>query len=505
MLKKLAGQTAVYGLSSIVGRFLNYLLVPIYTRVFVGDIGKAEYGISTWYYAVAAFAGVIFTYGMETAFFRFAKQESTTKERVFSTTMISLIVSSIVFAGTIIIFATPIANWNNQNGQEAYFQMFAIVFAADAVATIPFAWLRLQDEGLRFAVLRLLSIGINIGLNLLFYVVIPFFSARGFIAPLDSLGVSVKWMFIANVLSSVAVLPFFAKELKMLREGFDSELWKQMLIYAYPLIFMGFAGMINETFDRYLLKMLLPPETANIQLGIYGANYKLSIIITLFIQAFRFAAEPFFFSQAKNEDSRKTNARVMQYFMLVCATIFAGVLLYLDVFKYFIGEDYHEGLTVVPILLMANVCLGAYYNLSIWYKLTDRTKMGAIVSLIGAAITLILNWLWIPTMGYVGSAWATLICYFSMAAISFGLGQKYYPVPYPTRRIASYLALALTAYFSSELIRENFDLSTPLRLLTNTAIFISYLFILYKMEEKEVKPMLNQLKNRLNRRKITEN
>ena len=497
MIKKLAGQTAVYGLSSIVGRFLNYLLVPIYTRVFVGDIGKAEYGVSTWFYAIAAFAAVIFSYGMETAFFRFAQKENTTKERVFSTAMISLIVTSILFASILIVFATPIANWNNQNGHELYFKMFAIVFAADAITTIPFAWLRLENEGLRFVTLRLLSIGVNVGLNLLFYVVIPFLSIRGFLAPLDTEGVSVKWMIVCNVLSSVVVLPFFIKEYKMLREGFDAALWQQMLKYAYPLIFMGFAGMINETFDRYLLKMLLPPATANIQLGIYGANYKLAIIITLFIQAFRFAAEPFFFAQAKNQDSRLTNARIMQYFMLVCATIFTGVLLYLDIFKYFIGKDYHEGLAIVPILLMANVFLGAYYNLSIWYKLTDKTQMGAVVSLIGAAITLILNWLWIPMMGYVGAAWATLICYFSMAAISFGLGQKYYPVPYPTRRIAAYLALALTAYFSSELYRENYDTTIYSRIGVNTFIFIVYFFILYKMEEKEVKPLFEQVKNRL--------
>lgn len=502
MLKKLAGQTAVYGLSSIVGRFLNYLLVPIYTRV----LDPSEYGASSWFYAIAAFVGVIYTYGMETAFFRFAQKEGADKDKVFSTSAISVALTSLIFSGLIIFFATPLANMTKNEGRELYFIFFAIIFGADAITTIPFARLRQQNEPLRFALLRLLSIAVNIGLNLLFYVAIPFLSSHGWLAPLDTEGVSIKWMFIANVMSSIVILPFFMKELKLLRLGLDKTLWQEMLTYAYPLIFMGLAGMINETLDRVLLKEMIADQVyAEAQIGIYSANYKLSIIITLFIQAFRFGAEPFFFARAKAEDSRIVYARVMQYFMLVCATIFVGVLLYLEIFKGFIGPKYWEGLTVVPILLMANVCLGAYYNLSIWYKLTDRTKMGAIVSLIGAAITLILNWLWIPTMGYVGSAWATLICYFSMAAISFGLGQKYYPVPYPTRRIASYLALALTAYFSSELIRENFDLSTPLRLLTNTAIFIGYLFILYKMEEKEIKPLLNQLKNRLNRRKITEN
>ena len=497
MIKKLAGQTAVYGLSSIVGRFLNYLLVPIYTRV----LDEGQYGAASWFYAVAAFMGVIYTYGMETAFFRFAQKDTVDKEKVFSTSAISVALSSVIMSALIIIFATELANWTKNEGRESYFIFFAIIFGADAITTIPFAWLRHQNNPLRFAMLRLLSIAVNIGLNLLFYIVVPFLSNRGLLAPLDTDGVSIKWMFIANVMSSIVILPFFMKELRLLKHGLDTKLWLEMFTYAYPLIFMGFAGMINETLDRVLLKYLITDQaSAEIQIGIYSANYKLAIIITLFIQAFRFGAEPFFFAQAKKSDSRIIYARVMQYFMLICATIFVGVLLYLDIFKSFIGDKFWSGLTVVPILLLANVFLGAYYNLSIWYKLTDKTKMGAIVSLIGAVITVILNWLWIPTMGYMGSAWATLICYFSMAAISFSLGQKYFPVPYPMRRIASYLALALTAYFLSELYRESYETSTLQRLLVNTFIFIVYFLIIYKMEEKEVKPLLEQVKRRFARK-----
>ena len=497
MIKKLAGQTAVYGLSSIVGRFLNYLLVPIYTRV----LDEGQYGTASWFYAVAAFMGVIYTYGMETAFFRFAQKDTVDKEKVFSTSAISVALSSVIMSALIIIFATELANWTKNEGRESYFIFFAIIFGADAITTIPFAWLRHQNNPLRFAMLRLLSIAVNIGLNLLFYIVVPFLSNRGLLAPLDTDGVSIKWMFIANVMSSIVILPFFMKELRLLKHGLDTKLWLEMFTYAYPLIFMGFAGMINETLDRVLLKYLITDQaSAEIQIGIYSANYKLAIIITLFIQAFRFGAEPFFFAQAKKSDSRIIYARVMQYFMLICATIFVGVLLYLDIFKSFIGDKFWSGLTVVPILLLANVFLGAYYNLSIWYKLTDKTKMGAIVSLIGAVITVILNWLWIPTMGYMGSAWATLICYFSMAAISFSLGQKYFPVPYPMRRIASYLALALTAYFLSELYRESYETSTLQRLLVNTFIFIVYFLIIYKMEEKEVKPLLEQVKRRFARK-----
>ena len=370
MIKKLAGQTAVYGLSSIVGRFLNYLLVPIYTRV----LDEGQYGTASWFYAVAAFMGVIYTYGMETAFFRFAQKDTVDKEKVFSTSAISVALSSVIMSALIIIFATELANWTKNEGRELYFIFFAIIFGADAITTIPFAWLRHQNNPLRFAMLRLLSIAVNIGLNLLFYIVVPFLSNRGLLAPLDTDGVSIKWMFIANVMSSIVILPFFMKELRLLKHGLDTKLWHEMFIYAYPLIFMGFAGMINETLDRVLLKYLITDQaSAEIQIGIYSANYKLAIIITLFIQAFRFGAEPFFFAQAKKSDSRIIYARVMQYFMLICATIFVGVILYLDIFKHFIGEKFWVGLSVVPILLMANVFLGAYYNLSIWYKLTDKT------------------------------------------------------------------------------------------------------------------------------------
>jgi O-antigen/teichoic acid export membrane protein len=492
VLKKLAGQTAVYGLSSIVGRFLNYLLVPIYTRVFVGTEGVAEYGVSTYFYSVAAFGAVIYTYGMETAFFRFAQKEGEKPEKVFATATWSLVLSSLVLSLLIFLFADSWAKWAGYAGKGAYFSFFAIIFAADSISTIPFAWLRKQNDALRFALLRLLSIGVNIGLNLLCYVVLPYLAAKGLGQPLD---LSVRWMFIANVLSSLVVLPFFKKEFQMLRFGFDKILWRKMFDYAYPIIFMGLAGMINETFDRILLKKLLPdPSTADYQIGIYGAVYKLSIIMTLFIQAFRFAAEPFFFAQAKGEDAKQTYADVLQYFIMVCSIIFVGVLLFLDVFKHFIGVSYHSGLKVVPILLLANLFLGAYYNLSIWYKLTDKTRLGALVSIVGAVITLILNYLWIPYFGYEGSAWATLICYFSMAAISFFLGQHYYPVPYKTKRTLSYLALALATYLISELIKDNLGYSIYQMIAINIILLIAFLFVLFKMEEVEMRLLIKKFK-----------
>ena len=488
IVKKLAGQTAVYGLSSIVGRFLNYLLVPLYTNIFT----TAEYGVSSWFYALVPFIAVFFTYGMETAFFRFA-QKSDGKERVFATTLISITITAVIFSLSIILFATPLANATKNAGRESFFIYFSIILAADAITTIPFAWLRLQNEAMRFAILRLLNIGVNIGLNLIFYLVIPYLANHGLFAPLDphTEGVDIKWMIIANLISSLVILPFFMKEFKMMRLGFDSKLWNDMFHYAYPVIFMGFAGMINETLDRVLLKALIPDQQfAEEQIGIYSANYKLSILITLFIQAFRFAAEPFFFARAKESDAKQTYAVVMQYFILICATIFLLVMLYIDIFKHLIGEKFREGLGVVPILLIANVFLGIYYNLSIWYKLTDKTRLGAVVSLIGAFITLVLNWLWIPAYSYVGSAWATLICYFSMVMISYWLGKKYYPVPYPLKRITSFLALALSIYMTSEMLKEVFAFTSSVFILVNTVLFGIYLFIIYKIEETEIRKML---------------
>jgi O-antigen/teichoic acid export membrane protein len=494
ILKKLAGQTAVYGLSSIVGRFLNYLLVPLYT----GVLAPSAFGMQSWFYAFASFGAVIFTYGMETAFFNFSRQRPD-KERVFSTILISILISSAVLALILFGLAKPItqSSWAKQSGNETYFYYIIIILAADAITTIPFAWLRQQNEAMRFAMLRLLSIGVNIVLNLLFYLVFPYLVSKGLFAPLSTDGlVSIKWIFFANVASSLVVLPFFFKEFKMIKYGFDAGLWKEMFIYSYPLIFMGFAGMINETMDRMLLNAYITdPSVANHETGIYAANYKLSILITLFIQAFRFAAEPFFFSRAKDGDAPKTYAQVMHYFVIVCATIFLVVVLYLDIFKHFIRrESYWEGLKVVPILLLANIFLGIYYNLSIWYKLTNKTRLGAIVSIAGACITLILNILWIPLYSYMGSAWATLICYGSMAFMSYALGQKYYPVPYPLKRIGAHLALSLTIYLMSEMLKETFNFTSSVSLLVNSFLMGVYLFIVYKMEEQAIQGFLGKNK-----------
>ncbi len=488
IIKKLAGQTAVYGLSSIAGRFLNYLLVTLHTRV----MSVEEYGVSAYFYALIPFAAVFFSYGMETAFFRFYQKEDN-KAKVFSTAFTAVALVSIILGALIFFSAPALAHASKNEGRANFFRLVAIILAADAVTTIPFAWLRQQNRPMRFALLRLLNIGVIIGLNLLFYLIVPFLASRSLAAPMDATGVSSVWMFVANLIGSVCILPFFVSELKFLKEGFDKVLWQQMFKYAFPVLFMGFAGMINETLDRVLLKyMIADPSVADYQIGIYSGNYKLSIIITLFIQAFRYAAEPFFFAEAGKADAPKTYASVMQYFILLCACIFAGVLLYLNILKHLISERYYEGLHVVPVLLMANICLGAYYNLSVWYKITDRTRLGALVSIIGAAVTITLNIILIPLYGYTGSAWATLICYASMAAMSYYLGQKYYPIPYNVKRIFAYLFAALSVYIMSDFLKDNFHLTGILETFANTLLFCGFIYLMYILEAENLRPIIEK-------------
>ncbi len=474
----------VYGLSSIIGRFLYFLLVPLYTRVFT-DSG--EYGVSNWFYALAAFLGVIYMYGMESAYFRFVNSEDD-KDKVYSTAAIAVITTAFLLSATIIIFAPQLAHISKNDGRNMYFILFALILFSDTCAKIPFARLRQQNKAWRFASLNLISIGVNLGLNLVFYLVVPFLVKHALAAPLNEGPPSIIWMFIANLMGSVVLIPLMLPEWRDIFKGaFDSELFKRMLRYAYPIMFMGFAGMINETIDRILLKQLVTDQKfAEEQIGIYAANYKLSIIITLFIQAFRFAAEPFFFAQSKKEDAPATYAKVMRYFMLVCSTIFVGVMLYLDIIKYFIGKSYHSGLDVVPILLMANVFLGAYYNLSVWFKLTDKTLLGAYVSIGGAIITMVLNFLWIPTYGYIGCAWATLICYFSMAAASYFLGQKHYFIPYPVRTIIATLGWAWCVYMFADTFQEYFPTQGFLHFLVQTVWFVIYLGVIALIERDAV-------------------
>ena len=444
-IRQLASQTAIYGLSSIVGRFLNYLLVPLYTRVFL----QAEFGIYTQLYAYIAFAFVLFTYGMETAYFRFYEQEKSPK--VASTALGSLLITTLVLTAILVLTSGSIAHTLQLVGHQDLIIFTALILGADALGAIPFAQLRSQNKPVKFAAIKLVNIGINIGINLFFLVLCPEILKSSSLASLHPLITSIYnpsfgigYIFIANLAASGITLLLLYKELLYVRFGFDPALWKRMIRYASPLILVGLAGIVNEMLDRVLLKFLLhgTPEQNDAQIGIYGAAYKLSMLMSIFIQAYRYAAEPFFFAQASKTDARDIYAKTLKFFVIVGAIVFLGTLLYLDIIKYFLGRNFYEGLHVVPILLMANLFLGIYYNLSIWYKLTDKTLLGAYVTVGGALVTIGLNIWLIPIMGYTGSAWATLACYAFMAFASYFFGMKYYPVHYPLGRIALYIVSA---------------------------------------------------------------
>ena len=459
-LKKLASQTAIYGLSSVVGRLLNYLLVPLYTRYFL----PAEYGVVTELYAYVAFLVVLLTYGMETAFFRFSKKEESSK--VYSTTLISLLISSVVFIGLIFLNSSAISQWLGYVNHPEYIQFFALIIGMDAVASISFAKLREQDKAMRFAFIRVVNIMVNIGFNLYFIVYQEY---------------GIAYIFIANLIASVITLIMLFPEMLSSSWVFDKKLWKEMMIYALPLLIAGLAGITNETIDRILLKHLLPnTDIAASELGLYGAFYKLSIIMILFIQTFRFAAEPFFFAQEKEGNSRKIYADVLKYFTIIMAFIFLGVTIFYDVIKGFLGSEYHDerGFLVVSILLLANLFLGIYYNLSIWYKLTEKTKYGAYLSIFGAIITLSLNFTLIPVLGFVGCAWATLVCYFSMTVASYYLGKRHFSVPYQVKRITLYLLVMLCIYFCIYF--------TNLNMWINSLFLLGFVIFVYCLEKTKL-------------------
>jgi O-antigen/teichoic acid export membrane protein len=485
-LKKLAGQTAMYGLPSIVGRLLNWFLVPVYLGV--AQFTTDQYGIVTEMYSYVAFLVVFLTYGMETAFFRFTSQEEYDKNKVYSTIIISLFISSAVFIGAAFVFDQSIANWLKYPNNTEFVTWFALIVGLDAISSIPMAKLRVDNKALKFGGVNLANIVVNIALNLFFLAYcLPKYAAGETNWIIDTFynpEIGVGYVFISNLIASsikfTLLLPYMIK----LRSGIEFSLLKKMFIYALPLLVFGLAGIVNETIDRIMMKKILfdvigEKETMS-QIGIYGACYKLSIIITLFIQAFRYAAEPFFFAQEKEKNSKDTYATIMNYFVIVCATLFLGVMLFMDIIIHFIpNEDFWVGLPVVPILLFANIFLGIYYNQSIWYKLSGKTKYGAYIGIFGALITILINYIWIIEYSYMASAWATLICYGSMTLISFVLGQKHYPIKYNFGKIFFYLALALGLYFLAFYL----DLAVGgLKYALHSLIIILFIAIIYGIE-----------------------
>ncbi|AHJ99323.1 polysaccharide biosynthesis C-terminal domain-containing protein [Hymenobacter swuensis] len=452
--KRLASQTAIYGVSSIVGRVLNTLLVPVYT----GRFAAAQYGIVTGLYAYVSFLNVLFTYGMETTYFRFANRPGTDRQDLYNRVMTLLLISSAVLTLGLALLARPLMSLLAlPPGHERYAVWIAAILGLDALAAIPFARLRLENKARKFAAIRLANILLNVGLNLFFIVLCPDVLAGKYLSGLRPLvemvydpTVGVGYVFLSNLAASGFTLLLLGRELLDIRLRLRLEPLRPLLKYAYPIMLMGLAGMVNETLDRILLPRWLPqgfyPGQSNLAaVGVYGACYKISILMSLVIQAFRYAAEPFFFAQSTDKNSPRTFALVLKWFTLCCAMLFVGVSVNVDlVAKVFLQRpEYLQGLRVVPVLLLANLFLGVYWNLSVWFKLTDKTYYGTYLGFAGAVLTVALNFLLIPVLGYMGSALATLACYFMMAALCWWLGERHFPVPYPVTRLLLWLAVAV--------------------------------------------------------------
>lgn len=453
-LRKLAGQTVIYGASSIIGRVLNYLLVPLYTAVFTAG----EYGVVTELYAYVAFLNVFYTYGLETAYFRFATRNES-KTDYFNVAQSSILVTSLLISGVLWALSDDIASALAYPKEGVFIRWLALILAIDAITALPFARLRLENKGIRFATFKLVNIGVNIGLNLFFLVFCPYWLATNpdsLIGGIYNPAIGVGYVFLSNLIANALYLLFFLPDWGRYRFTFSKE-WLPMLIYAAPLLILGLAGVTNEMLSRALLKYWLPenfyPGISNQEaLGIFGACYKLSVFMTLAVQAFRYAFEPFFFSKSGDSGSPELFAKVMHGFILFGTFSWLVISLLLPDFAFIFlrRPAYLEALSTVPWLLGGGLFLGIYYNLSIWYKLTDQTKWGAWISLFGAAITVILNFLLIPIWGYIGSAITTLVSYLVMTLVSYFIGQSRYPVPYYWQKGSFYIllsALLIAAFY----------------------------------------------------------
>lgn len=444
-MKALAKDTAIYGLSSIVGRFLNYLLVPLYTAKLAASSGG--YGVVTEVYAYVALLLVLLTFGMETTFFRFVNKEECDPKRVYSTTLIMVGGVGIVFVAAVLGFIHPIAHALDYAAHPEYLAMMAVCVAIDAFQCIPFAYLRYQRRPIKFAALKLLFIVLNIGLNLLYFLVLPWLYAKpemhDFIANIYSPAYGVGYVFAINLGCTAFITLFFRRELTGFRWTFDTALAQRMWKYAWPILVLGIAGILNQTADKMIFPRLVEGQEGKVQLGIYGASVKIAMIMAMITQAFRYAYEPFVFGKQKDKDNRDTYAKAMKYFIIFTLLAFLMVIGYLDILKHIIGRGYWEGLKVVPIVMAAEIMMGVYFNLSFWYKLIDKTIWGAWFSGIGCAVLIAVNVIFIPKFGYMACAWAGFAGYGTAMVLSYFVGQRYYPIKYPLKSIGIYVLIAI--------------------------------------------------------------
>lgn len=478
-MKNLAKQTAIYGISNILGKFLNWCLVPLYTYILESS---AEYGTVTNLYAWTALLLVILTYGMETGFFRFANKKEEDATSVYSNTLLTIGTTSLIFAIVGSLFSNPIAGVLGYGDHPEYIAYISIIVALDDFCTIPFAFLRFQNKSFKFAMITLSKILVTIALNLFFLLGCPYLmktapeSIDWFYDPNYGVG----YVFVANLIANLFCTAMLFPEIRKAKFKYDTSLLKKMLGYSLPLLLLGIAGIMNQTADKIIFPYLIDdPQVARAELGIYGACFKVAMVMMVFTQAFRYAYEPYVFAQNKNGDKKKEYADAMKFFIIFSLLIFLGMMFYLDILKFIIKSDYWSGLRVVPIVLFSYIFQGIFFNLSIWYKLVDKTAYGAYLSFAGMIITLAVNIAFVPTHSYMASAAASLCCYLAITVGSYLLGQKYYPIAYDLKSIAIYFAVALGLFGASQLLYSENPL---VRYSLNTLLLVAYVAFVVKRD-----------------------
>ena len=479
-LKSLAKDTAIYGLSSIVARFINYLLVPIQTARFAASGG--EYGVITNVYAYVSILIILLTFGMETTFFRFMNREGERPERVYSTTLWMLAFTSLASIAVVLALLQPIAGAIGYADHPEYVGVMYTTVAIDAFMAIPFAFLRYQHRPVKFAMLKIINILLNILLNVLYLIVLPALKLNPFGIYDEQFSLDVAFVFYINLVCTLCTLLMLWKELRGFGFGFDRAACRRMLSYTWPLLVMGVAGQLNQAASQILFPYLYDGsvEEARAQLGIYGACIKIAMIMVMITQAFRFAYEPFVFGKSKDKDSRETYAQAMKYYIVFTLLAFLCVMGYIDVLKFIIGESYWEGLRVVPIVMAAEIMFGVFFNLSFWYKLTDRTIWGAYFSGIGAVVLIVVDVLFIPRFSYMACAWAGFAAYATSMLLSYFIGQHYYPIRYPLKDIALYVGLSVVGFAVMALLHDALPLWASL--LLNTVIILLFAAVVVKRD-----------------------
>ena len=478
-MKKLAKETALYGVSSILGKFLNWMMVPLYTYVLASP---ADYGIVTNLYAWTALLLVMLTYGMETGFLRFANKNKEEVGKVYSTTLVAVGTTSTIFALCCIFFSHPIANAMGYANHSEFIAMLGTVVALDAFGCIPYVYLRFKNRPIRFVALNLFAIFVNIFFNIFFLVICPWLMAKSpdliswFYNPTYGVG----YVFIANIFSTVLVTIALLFDTFVVKFEFDKALLKKMLQYSLPLVVLGIAGIMNQTLDKILFPFLMDGKRGASELGIYGATSKIALVMTMFTQAFRYSYEPFIFAQKKDKNSLETYADAMKYYILIALFIFLGMVLYMDIFKHFIpNRSYWVGLKVVPIVMFSFIFQGIFFNLSLWYKLTDKTYFGALFSILGTIIIVVMNVILVPVYSYMGCAWAALACYFVIMLVSYYYGQKHMPIKYDLKTIGLYTVVTILLYGISTFINTP---SAILNIGLKSILMVAYLVLLVKRD-----------------------